>query len=135
MKIFGEVYENFVFVQVGIVDAGNFKGVKAINDLENHVKEELEAYTELMKWHGYNSESFYSIGRDVVEEINKLIHKILKKYPNSTFFGGQLIFATDSIFSRLLHNYTVFAIQRSLYTQGIPVIILPISPQRCVSPV
>ncbi|MCL4377233.1 MAG: APC family permease, partial [Actinobacteria bacterium] len=134
MKIFGGLYENFIFVQIGIVDAGNFKGVKAIKDLENYVKGELEAYTELMKWHGYNSEGFYSVGRDVVEEINKLVPKILNKYPDSTFFGGQLIFDTDSIFSKWLHNYTVFAIQRSLYNKGIPVVILPISPQMCALP-
>jgi len=42
------------------------------------------------------------------------------------FFMGQLVFPEETLFSRLLHNNTVFAVQRRLYHQGLPFIILPI---------
>jgi hypothetical protein len=46
--------------------------------------------------------------------------------PDIVFFGGQLVFTKESLVVRWLHNYTVFAIQRSLYVYGIPFVILPI---------
>ncbi len=46
--------------------------------------------------------------------------------PDIVFFGGQLVFTKESLVDRWLHNYTVFAIQRSLYVYGIPFVILPI---------
>jgi hypothetical protein len=42
------------------------------------------------------------------------------------FFGGQIVFPEETFFTRLLHNYIVFAIQRRLYTRGVPFMILPI---------
>jgi len=63
----------------------------------------------------------------VVEEIGRLAPELLKRFPDAIFFGGQLVFPNESLSTRLLHNYTIFAVQRVLYPQGIPVIILPIS--------
>ena len=62
----------------------------------------------------------------VVQEISDGAQEILKKYPNANFFGGQLVFPEEIVFTRWLHNYTVFAIQRRFYYQGIPIILLPI---------
>ena len=61
--------------------------------------------------------SFYGLG---------IAPKILERFPNSVFFGGQLIFPQDSFAVRFLHNYTVFAMQKKLYREGIPFVILPI---------
>ena len=51
----------------------------------------------------------------------------MNKFPNAVFFGGQIVFPNESIFSRWLHNYTVFASQKKLYAQCIPFVVLPIS--------
>ena len=40
--------------------------------------------------------------------------------------GGQIVFPEESMFSKWLHNYTVFAVQRRLYLESIPVVILPV---------
>ena len=79
-----------------------------------------------MHRNGYYAEGFYSIGVDVVEEIVQITLRILERFPHPVFFGGQLIFPDESFLSRVLHNYTVFAVQRRLYQQGIPVVIMPI---------
>jgi hypothetical protein len=50
----------------------------------------------------------------------------LQRFPNAIFFGGQLIFPHDSFMLRFLHNYTVFTLQKRLYREGIPFVILPI---------
>ncbi len=79
-----------------------------------------------MKRHGYYAEGFYSIGIDVADEITTIAPKILERFPQAVFFGGQLVFQEETFLSRLLHNYIVFAVQRRFYHQGIPFVILPI---------
>jgi hypothetical protein len=56
----------------------------------------------------------------------KITPKIIERFPAAMFFGGQLVFEKDSFVHRLLHNHIVFSLQRKLYNQGIPFVILPI---------
>ena len=125
-KLFGGIYKNFVFVQIGVIDTDVFKGVEEIENLQTKVKKEVEQYVKLIEKYGYHGEAMTSIGTDVVEEIVRLAPNILERFPNAVFFGGQIVFPNGSILSRWLHNYTVFASQRRLYSQGTPFIILPI---------
>jgi hypothetical protein len=62
----------------------------------------------------------------VVEEVERLAPQILERFPNAVLFGGQLVFPTTSFLSGVFHNYTIFAIQRKFYNQGMPVVVLPI---------
>ena len=125
-KLFGGIYKNFVFVQIGVIDAGVFKGVEEIKGLQDQVSKDVDKYVKLISSYGYHAESFTSIGTDVVDEITKLAPEILKKFPNAVFFGGQIVFPNDSVLTRWLHNYTVFASQRKLYADCIPFVVLPI---------
>ncbi|OGF47504.1 MAG: amino acid transporter [Candidatus Firestonebacteria bacterium RIFOXYC2_FULL_39_67] len=125
-RIFSGVYKNFVIVQVGVVDSGAFKGAGAIESLQEHIKADVDKYVNYIQSRGYFAEGICLIGVDVVQEISDGAQEILKKYPNANFFGGQLVFPEEIVFTRWLHNYTVFAIQRRFYYQGIPIILLPI---------
>lgn len=125
-KLFKGTFKNFVFLQAGLVDAGRFKGPEEILNLKKHISGELKKYVELMQSYGYSAESVYSIGTDIVNEIEKLAEKTVKKYPRNMLFTGQVVFPRETFFSRLLHNYTAFAVQKRLYKKGIPVVILPI---------
>jgi len=42
------------------------------------------------------------------------------------FFTGQLVFERETVFTRWLHNYTAFALQRRLFLRGLPCAIVPI---------
>ena len=125
-KLFDCTYKNYVFIQIGVVDAGVFKGVEEIQRLQVEVSEGVDKYVKLITSYGYHADSFTSLGTDVVEEVTKLAPTILQKYPNAVFFGGQIVFPNDSLITRWLHNYTVFASQRKLYKDGIPFVVLPI---------
>ncbi len=125
-RLFGDSYKNYVFVEIGSIDAGNFKGADEIENLGSFVRNETSKYVDYMNEHGYYSEAYYSLGTDVVDEVNKLVPAITEKFPNIVFFGGQLVFIKESLMDRWLHNYTVFAIQRNLYVHGIPFVILPV---------
>lgn len=126
IRLFGHEFKNYVFVQIGVLDAGNFKGAEEIENLQNQITRDVEQYAEFMRRQGYHAEGMTFIGLDVTSEIEKVGPVVIGKYPNSIFFGGQLVFPKNTIIDRWLHNYTVFAMQQQFYLEGIPFIILPI---------
>lgn len=123
---FGDTFKNFIFVQIGAVNAGNFKGVEELEILKSNVHKDVNHYVEIMIVNGYYAEGLTAIGTDVVEEVSKIIPDLIRRFPNAIFFGGQIVFPKDSFFSRLLHNFTVFSIQRKLYNQGILMVLVPV---------
>ena len=125
VRLFGNTFRNFVFVQVGVIDAGNFKGIEEIDKLGTHIENELNRYVELARVEGFYAETASGIGTDAVDGIVDIVDKIRSRYPNAVFFGGQMVFPRDDIFERLLHNYTTFAVQKRFYRQGIPFLIMP----------
>jgi amino acid transporter len=126
LRIFSGTYKNFVFISVGSIDAGNFKGLSEVENLTTHIQEDTNRYVSYMKAHGFYAEAHTSIGIDVVDEIMKLVPDIENKFSNTVYFGGQLVFPEETIISKILHNYIVFTAQRKFYTQGLPFVILPI---------
>jgi amino acid transporter len=122
---FGDVFRNFVFVCVGVVDAGNFKGATEVENLEKHVQAQADRYVELMRREGYYAKSVCTVGNDLADIIATLAPQILAELPQSVFFAQQLIFPKETFLNRLLHNNIVFSIQKRLYRQGVPFVILP----------
>jgi amino acid transporter len=126
VRLFGTTFKNFVFVQIGVIDTGNFKGTEEVDKLNDYIKGELDSYVNFMKENGYYAEGYSAVGTDVVEEANALVPKIRDKFSDPIFFGGQLVFKEDTVMNNLLHNYMVFQLQQSFYHQGITFVILPI---------
>jgi hypothetical protein len=126
IRLFGGIYKNFIFVEVGLIDAGAYKGSDEVDNLQAHVKHELDSYVEFIQRHGYYGEGIQALSTDVVEGGAQLAPQIVSRFPHSVFFMGQLVFPEESFFSRLFHNNVVFAVQRRLYHLGIPFIIMPV---------
>jgi amino acid transporter len=126
VRMFGSTFRNFIFVQVGVIDAGTFKGAEEVGRLKAHVEEELAGYVEYMSRNGCHAEAFSTLSHDAVEGCAELAAEIQGKYPQAVFFMGQLVFPQETLLSPLFHNNTVFAVQRRLYHRGLPFIILPI---------
>jgi amino acid transporter len=126
IRLFGGIYRNFVFVEIGLIDAGLYKGSDEVDNLQVHVKKELDGYVDFIRRHGYYGEGVSALSHDVVEGSAELAPKILERFPQSVFFMGQLVFPEESFLSRLFHNNVVFAVQRRLYHLGIPFIIMPV---------
>jgi K+ transporter len=126
MRLFEGVFQNYVFVQVGVIDAGNFKGNAEIERLQAHIQSESARYVQFMRRYGRNAEAMTALGRDVVDTLNELAPQITRRFSNVVFFGGQLVFERETVVSRWLHNYTVFALQRRFYLLSLPFVTLPI---------
>ncbi len=125
-RMFSGVFKNFVFVQIGVVDAGNFKGAAEVENLRRHIEQGNQRYVDYMRARGFYAEAVADLGINVVQKASELAPAILKRFPNGIFFGGQLVFRQETFLTRILHNYAVFALQRRFYQQGLPLLILPI---------
>ena len=103
-----------------------FKGAGEIENLRQHITQEADRYAEHMRRQGFYAEAVTDIGTDVIETAGELAAHITKRFPQAVFFGGQLVFPNESWLTRLLHNFMVFALQRRIFQQGIPFLIIPI---------
>ena len=124
-RLFGGAFRRFVFVQVGVLDAGNFKGADEVERLRAHVEKEANRYVEFVRVRGGEAEAVIAIGHEVVDEVEKSLALLMRRFPDVVVFGGQLVFARETLLTRWLHNYTVFAVQRRLFLQGLPFAIIP----------
>lgn len=123
---FPGVFKNYIFVEIGVVDAGNFKGITEITHLETTVARETQRYTDYMNSHGIHAESLHEIGTDIVETARDLGDRLAEKFPNIMFFGGQIVFEDENYFTRILHNFAVFGLQRAFFQHGLPFFVLPV---------
>jgi len=126
IRLFGKDFKNYFFIQAGIVDAGHFKGAEDIDKLKSHVERELDRYVLFMQNQGFYSKGFATFGIDISEEISNTAAEIFDKYPNTIFFGGQIVFKQETILTKMMYNYTTFSVQRRLHQKGIPFIIMPV---------
>ncbi|WP_425618955.1 APC family permease [Anatilimnocola sp. NA78] len=118
-------FKNVIFISVGVVDSGNFKGVEAMEALREHTEDSLEKYVDLARRLGLPSRAYMSIGTDVVEELEQLSRVVHRDFPGAVVFAGQLVFQRETWYGKLLHNQTAYSLQRRLQWDGVPMVILP----------
>jgi hypothetical protein len=125
-RLFPRHFKNFVFCSVGLVDSGQFKGVADVQALEAKVGGDLEKFVQLAQRMGYYSEYRYTLGTDLIAELESMCLDLIKEFRRPVVFAGQLVFQRENLFTRSLHHETSFSIQRRLQFTGVQVIILPI---------
>jgi amino acid transporter len=118
-------FKGVVFLSVGVVDTGNFKGTGAVEELRHHTAESLDKYVDHARRLGMPAVGYMSIGTDPVDELEQLCVAVKKQFPRAIFFAGQLVFQKDTWYQRFLHNETAFSLQRRLHWDGVPMVILP----------
>jgi amino acid transporter len=126
VRLFPSMFRNFVFVQIGVVDAGNFKGSEEIQHLRAHIESEAARYAAYIRSEGYYAETMTALGHDVILTAEELAGRIVERFPRAIFFGGQLVFSRETRLTRLLHNFTVFSLQRTFFRKSIPFVVIPV---------
>jgi amino acid transporter len=124
-RTFPEHFQSVVFLSIGVVDSGAFKGEEGIEHLGQQTDETLKKYVDLAHGLGIPATSRKALGTDAVEEAEKLCLRLVDEFPRTTFFSGQVIFQRERWFQRLLHNETAYAIQKRLQWAGQTMVILP----------
>jgi amino acid transporter len=118
-------YKNVVFLSIGVVDSGAFKGEAEIDSLREGTETMLKQYVQLAHQMGTPATYRMQIGTDAVERAEDLGREVQREFPRTTFFLGYILFQRDRWYQRLLHNETAFAIQRRLQWSGMTVVVLP----------
>jgi amino acid transporter len=125
-RLFGNTFRNFVFISVGAVDAGNFKGSDELESLRAYTVEQAGKYAAWANARGFGTTTYTAIGHDVMGEVMRLSKQAKEDFPNSVFFAGQLLFARETWVNRVLHNSTAFTLQRRFFLENLPFVMLPI---------
>lgn len=125
-RMFPSTFDRCVFVLVGAVDAGSFKGADRVERLREETRWQGEGYAELARRYGLDAEVKTDIGPDVMATVQSLAADALREHPGAVVFAGQLAFATETVWTRWLHNYVAFALQRIFCRQGVPFVIVPV---------
>jgi len=125
-RLFPHHFKNVVFISVGVIDSGQFKGLREIENLRQSKEEDLKSLVEFANCLGWYAESRFSLGVDLLAELEKLCKAVATEFPRSIVYAGKLVFGREPYVARLLHNQTPFALQRRLYFNGLDMMILPI---------
>jgi hypothetical protein len=122
-------FKGLVFLSVGVVDSGEFKGEHALEDLRARTEEMLGKYAALAGGLGIPSATRIAIGTEAVAEAEKLCLAVAREYPHSVFFAGKMIFQRERWYHRLLHNETALAVEKRLRWLGKTMVTLPVRVQ------
>ncbi len=123
--VFPGHFKNLVFLSIGVIDSGVFKGEDELERLEHQTEEALKKYVRLARAMGVPATHRMAFGTDTVAEAEKLCIEVSKEFPLTTFFAGKVIFQRESWYQRLLHNETAHSIQKRLQFGGRTMVVLP----------
>ncbi len=125
-RMFPGHFDGIVFVSVAVIDAEAFKGADQIAAMTARGRESLLRYERFARARGFAATSALAIGTEVAAEAETLAVDLARRYPNALFVGGKLMFETDDLWTRFLHNETAFLVQTRLQRRGLPMIVLPV---------
>jgi len=119
-------FKGLVFVTVGVIDSGEFKGEHAVEELTRRTEEMLARYVSFAAGLGVPAIARMAIGTEAVAEAEKLCLEVAHEFPRVVFFAGKMIFQQERWYHRLLHNETALAVEKRLRWVGKTMVTLPI---------
>jgi amino acid transporter len=119
-------FGNLVFLSVGVIDSGEFKGEDGIEDLRQRTEEMLSRYVAFAADLGMPATARMALGTEAVAEAERLCLEVAREFPHVVFFAGKLIFQEEKWYHRLLHNETALAMEKRLRWLGRTMVTLPI---------
>lgn len=125
-RTFPDHFKGLLFLSVGVIDSGEFKGGQAVEQLEARTRKVLDDYRMLAAELRIPATTRMAIGTEVVATAESLCLEVLKDFPRATFFAGQLVFQRPRWWHRVLHNGTPRALQARLQWAGHAMVTLPI---------
>ena len=125
-RLFPNHFRNIIFISVGVVDTGQFKGHAEIENLKRKKEEDLKSFVDMATCLGWHAEYRFDLGVDLMAELEQLCAAIAKEFSHCVFFSGKLVFQEENLFTRLLHNHTPYTLQQKLQFAGREMMILPV---------
>ena len=126
LRVFPGHFGNLVFLSVGVIDSGEFKGEHAVDDLRRRTEGMADRYVALARGIGMPATSRVAVGTEAVAEAERLCLETAGEFPHTVFFAGKMIFQREHWYHRLLHNETALALEKRLRWRGKTMVTLPI---------
>lgn len=130
-KLFPGIFKNFIFVTVGELDSNIFSEEKKWREMRRKTKSTLRKYRNYCNANGRFAKSYVGYGTDIAEKLSQLTDRVIKDYPNTTFFGTKFIFDNENMFTQVLYNHTAYIMQRRLHNKGKTMVVLPMQINFC----
>ncbi len=124
-KTFPGIFRNFIFVTAGEVDSNTFKEEKKWREMRRKTKATLTKLRNYCNANGRFARAYVGYSTDVTDKLEQLTDRVLKDYPNTTFFGTKYIFDNDNIVVQMLYNHVSNIMQRRLEIRGKTMVVLP----------
>lgn len=118
-------FKNVIFVSVGVIDSGEFKGVDSVEALERRTQCMLDQYVEMAARLRVPAIGRFRVGTDAIFESEKICRQVAREFPHVAFFAGKVVFEHERWYHAVLHNESAFAIQKRLQWAGLTMAILP----------
>ncbi len=126
-RMVGGLVKNYVFLLAGIVGQGEFKGIKAIEDLKIYTETEANQYVAFCRAQGMPATWFATYSTDRIQAMEELANVAIRYFPQSIFFAGRVIDADQSgPLWGILHDEVSFIIQDRLQHEGFSMMIVPV---------
>jgi hypothetical protein len=84
-RLFPNHFKNVVFVSVGLIDSGKFKGLSEIENLRRSKEEDLKSFVDFSNCLGWYAEYRYSL-RLIMEELES--YKLPRNFLSRSFAGN-----------------------------------------------
>jgi len=123
---FPKYFGGLVFVSVGVIDSKEFKGEGTMDALREHVETDLKRYVEFARGQGVPATYRYAIDTEAVDGSATLCLELVREFPFTTFFAGNVVFGKERWYHQILHNKPGIAIQQRLQSQGHIMVLVPV---------
>jgi len=124
-RLFPGHFRNVIFISAAVIDSGVFKGAGEVDELRAQTEGSLKRYVELARGLGLPAAFRYSVGIDVINELEHLCLQVAKEFPRAVFFAGKILFQRERWYQHVLHNETAFAVQKRLQWADKTMVIVP----------
>ena len=124
-RMFPDHFKNFIFINGRAVDSHSFGGPEEMEAMKLEANAALSYFVNYCNSKGWAAKSYLSFGTDPIDEVTRLAEHVLTEFPNTIFFTSKLIFESDNLFIRLLHNQAPLVLQRRFHLRGMQMVILP----------
>ena len=85
-RLFPNHFKNVIFISVGVIDSGQFKGHTEVEGLKEKTEEALKSFVEYANCLGWYAEYRYALGVDLIAELEALCDSMAKEFARVVFF-------------------------------------------------
>ncbi|HET6399057.1 MAG TPA: amino acid permease, partial [Candidatus Thermoplasmatota archaeon] len=126
---FADDVEELVFVQVGVLDAGTYKGAESAGLLARKVEEDTARYVALAEGLGFRARALTSVGTDLGDEVEAAVARLQQERSWVMVFLAEAELPQSNRFDRWLRGNLTQVLRRRLQQARVPMRVISVRPR------